>query len=352
MANLNKYDNFLSTLHGASSSKWTEAQESALLEPYTYITANPGKEIRGKLVESFNLWLNVPKDKLAVINRVVGLLHNASLLVDDIEDDSQLRRGIPVAHRIYGVPQTINTANYVYFLAYQELSALRPTVRRRVPISSASSDSGLGDDSPTAEKSGFLDRIIPDYDLDLVVNEELMSLHRGQGMDILWRDTLRCPTEDEYVDMVKAKTGGLLRIAVKLMMACATTNTNVDYIPLTDLIGVHFQIRDDYMNLQSNDYTDNKGFAEDLSEGKFSFPIVHGILKAPDNRQIMNVLQKRPKTPTLKHHTINYLRDTTKSFDYTLEVLKKLEQQGREEVERLGGNPMLSAILNKLHVEA
>jgi len=31
-----------------------------------------------------------------------------------------------------------------------------------------------------------------------------MSLHRGQGMDILWRDTLRCPSEDEYVDMVKA----------------------------------------------------------------------------------------------------------------------------------------------------
>lgn len=33
---------------------------------------------------------------------------------------------------------------------------------------------------------------------------ELMSLHRGQGMDILWRDTLRCPTEEEYVDMVRA----------------------------------------------------------------------------------------------------------------------------------------------------
>ena len=32
---------------------------------------------------------------------------------------------------------------------------------------------------------------------------ELMSLHRGQGMDIIWRDTLRCPTEDEYVEMVK-----------------------------------------------------------------------------------------------------------------------------------------------------
>jgi geranylgeranyl diphosphate synthase type 3 len=58
----------------------------------------------------------------------------------------------------------------VYFLAYQELSALRPAARRREPISSASSDSGLGDDSPAADKSGFPDRIIPDYDLDLVVN--------------------------------------------------------------------------------------------------------------------------------------------------------------------------------------
>jgi geranylgeranyl diphosphate synthase, type III len=63
--------------------------------------------------------------------------------IDDIEDDSQLRRGAPgqspsytmsrdsdrlwkvVAHKIYGIPQTINSANYVYFLAYQELASLR-----------------------------------------------------------------------------------------------------------------------------------------------------------------------------------------------------------------------------------
>lgn len=44
--------------------------------------------------------------------------------MDDVEDNSELRRGIPVAHTIYGVPQTINTANYVYFLAMQELLKL------------------------------------------------------------------------------------------------------------------------------------------------------------------------------------------------------------------------------------
>jgi geranylgeranyl diphosphate synthase type 3 len=47
------------------------------------------------MIESFNTWLNVPADKLKVIGKVVSMLHHASLLVDDIEDDSQLRRGSP-----------------------------------------------------------------------------------------------------------------------------------------------------------------------------------------------------------------------------------------------------------------
>ncbi|KAH7910040.1 isoprenoid synthase domain-containing protein [Hygrophoropsis aurantiaca] len=344
---VSKYDDLLSTMPCPSMS-WSAEHQNAILEPFTYIASNPGKEIRGRLIEAFNQWLNVPKDKLDVIIRVVGLLHNASLLLDDIEDDSHLRRGIPVAHKIYGIPQTINTANYVYFIAYHELASLRPSTRSHSRASSGSSDSGSS--TTLCEKAELPERLIPDHDLDLVVTEELLALHRGQGLDILWRDCLRCPTEDEYIGMVKDKTGGLLRIAVKLMMACATTNTMVDYIPLTDLIGIFFQIRDDYMNLQSNQYAENKGFAEDLSEGKFSFPIVHGILEKPENRQILNVLHKRPQTPTLKHHTISYLRNTTHSFDYTLAVMHTLERQARTEVARLGGNTVLEAILDKLAV--
>lgn len=73
--------------------------------------------------------------------------------------------------------------------------------------------------------------------------EELLCLHRGQGLEILWRDSLQCPTEEEYVRMVNfstfhpfsmiyaayngSETGGLLRIGIKLMMACSTTNTDV-----------------------------------------------------------------------------------------------------------------------------
>jgi len=52
----------------------------AILEPFTYITSSPSKEIRTKLIEAFNLWLNVPTDRLQLISKVVNMLHNASLM--------------------------------------------------------------------------------------------------------------------------------------------------------------------------------------------------------------------------------------------------------------------------------
>ncbi|KAJ7176600.1 isoprenoid synthase domain-containing protein [Mycena filopes] len=311
------YDNFLARLSGEPS--WSQQDESAVLEPFTYIISNPGKDIRTQLMAAFNVWINVPEDRLKIIAKVVSMLHNASLMVDDIEDDSQLRRGAPVAHKIYGIPQTINTANYVYFLAYQELLTLSP------PGSTPSQT-----------------------ELISIITSELISLHRGQGLELLWRDSLTCPSEDQYVNMVNDKTGGLLRIGIKLLMACGTTNLDIDYVPLVNLIGVFFQIRDDYMNLQSGEYTSNKGFAEDLTEGKFSFPIVHGIHADRSNRQVLNTLQKRPRTPTLKVHTISYLEKHTQSFSYTRSVLTNLEQQIRAEVARLGGNAGLERIIDAL----
>jgi geranylgeranyl diphosphate synthase type 3 len=75
--------------------------------------------------QAFNLWLHIPDDKLSVIEDLVEMLHNASLLIDDIQDNSKLRRGVPVAHNIYGIPLTINAANYIYFLAMQKALALQ-----------------------------------------------------------------------------------------------------------------------------------------------------------------------------------------------------------------------------------
>lgn len=93
-----------------------------------------------------------------------------------------------MAHNIFGTAQTINSSNYVYFLTLREVQKLK---------------------SPQAIE---------------IFTEEMLNLHRGQGMDLFWRDTLTCPTEEEYLEMVGNKTGGLFRLAVKLMQAESGTD--------------------------------------------------------------------------------------------------------------------------------
>ncbi|KAF9428600.1 geranylgeranyl pyrophosphate synthetase [Podila epigama] len=283
----------------------------ALLEPYTYIASTPGKEMRTELIESFNLWLKVPPEELAVISKVVRMLHTSSLLVDDIEDDSQLRRGQPVAHKIFGIPATINCANYVYFLALAELSKL------------------------------------PNPRMLTIFTEELLCLHRGQGMELLWRDSLACPTEEEYIAMVNDKTGGLLRLAVKLMQAAS--ESTIDYVPIVELIGIHFQIRDDYLNLQSSQYSANKGFCEDLTEGKFSYPIIHSIRADPSSRKLLNILKQKPKDDALKRHAVKIM-EGTQSFQYCRQQLILYEAKVRAEIKRLGGNSRLDMIMDRLSI--
>ncbi|TFY57716.1 hypothetical protein EVG20_g8429 [Dentipellis fragilis] len=298
---------------------WSEEDETAVTEPYTYVASMPGKDIRGRFIEAVNYWLHIQPEPLAVICKIVAMLHNASLLIDDIEDNSQLRRGQPVAHRIYGLPQAINSANYVYFLALKEAVALKPYE-------------------------------LPGYDALDIILHELVNLHRGQGLELVWRDSLRCPSEDQYIDMVNKKTGGLFRLAVKLMTACAPEPVQIDYVPLFNLFGVFFQIRDDLMNLDDNEYEKNKGFAEDLTEGKWSFPVIHGVTAEQDNNVLTNVLQKRPTTPTLKLHAINHLRNRTGSFAYTEGILDTLETRIRTEIDALGGNDRLLVLVNLLSV--
>lgn len=63
-----------------------------------------------------------------------------------------------------------------------------------------------------------------------------------------------------------------------------------------------------------------------------------------------DILQKRPTTPTLKHRALSYLTHNTKSFEYTIGVLRNLERQTRDEIQKLGGNPGLEAIMDALHI--
>ena len=116
--------------------------------------------------------------------------------------------------------------------------------------------------------------------------------------------------------MVSNKTEGLFRLIVRLMQEFS--QTEIDLVPLANLIGLVFQIQDDYRNLVSGtvslgespwcricdssvQMTAVKGYCDDLTEGKISFPIIHAIRNSGSaNNEVSNVLRQRTEATILR----------------------------------------------------
>ena len=88
------------------------------------------------------------------------------------------------------------------------------------------------------------------------------------------------------------------------------------------------------MNLSSNEYTDNKGLCEDLTEGKFSFPIIHSIRSNPQNRQLINILKQKTSDEGVKKYAVEYM-ESTGSFEYCRVVLRDLKEKALTMVEEI-----------------
>uniref|UniRef100_A0A5K3EX60 Geranylgeranyl pyrophosphate synthase n=1 Tax=Mesocestoides corti TaxID=53468 RepID=A0A5K3EX60_MESCO len=146
------------------------------------------------------------------------------------------------------------------------------------------------------------------------------------------------------MDLFCKETGGLIGMAVKLMQLFSTNNGN--FKSLSDALGLWFQIRDDYANLVDTSYHEAKNFADDLTEGKFSFPVVHAINTFPHDHQVMAILQQRTLDHAVKEHCVQHLNELG-SLMYTARTLIDLEKQCRRFVEKLGGNPYLLQLFDE-----
>jgi geranylgeranyl pyrophosphate synthase len=153
--------------------------------------------------------------------------------------------------------------------------------------------------------------------------------------------------------MVANKTGALFCLAIDLLQLGSTVQ--VDLNPLVQQFGMIFQICDDYLNLKSTSYLEKKGLCEDLTEGKFSFPIIHSIRSNPGNRQLINVLKQKSQDEDLKRFAVSYM-ETTKTFEYIRGFVKSLTLEaldmiGDLEKQGLGENIHVRKILARMSLD-
>ncbi|VEU19596.1 DEKNAAC100811 [Brettanomyces naardenensis] len=282
--------------------------------PFDYlIDHTSGKNLRGMIIQTFNLIYKVPTSELKTLEEIVNILHVSSLIIDDVEDNSKMRRGKPCAHQIFGNPQSINCANYMYF------KAMRLTAKL------------FGDDAAELKNKAIS-----------IFIEEMLNLHHGQGLDLYWRDNFVCPSESEYVQMVMNKTGGLFRLSTRLM-GLVSGFYCPELIELSNLLGILYQVKDDYLNLQSEAYQGKKGYCEDISEGKFSFPVIHAVLKygvgkgsqpEGEGQELLSILKLRTQDPILKRHCLELI-ECAGSLDYSKQTIHNLEIKARELINRI-----------------
>jgi octaprenyl-diphosphate synthase len=196
-------------------------------------------------------------DETYKITPLVEFAHTASLIHDDIEDSSNIRRGKPAAYITYGLDTSLNAASWLYFEAPVCIDGL--TVGQ-------------------AAKEKF-------YTL---YAKELRLLHLGQAIDIYWhRRPELFPAVSEYTAMVRCKTGTLASLAAQAgILAGGGTDSEAERAgTLAAEIGEGFQVLDDVQNLTTGNPGKKRG--DDIVEGKKSLPVLFHAKLHPGDRQLI-----------------------------------------------------------------
>jgi geranylgeranyl diphosphate synthase type II len=179
----------------------------------------------------------------------VEILHNALLIHDDIQDGSEIRRGQPTLHALYGVPLAINAGDAML------LAALRPLLDNLRPLG-------------------------PDVGMRVLEATQAMAREtaEGQALELGWRDNHEAAvSDDDYLTMVLKKTawmGMIWPAQIGLLIGSRGRADPQRVVRFGFFLGATFQIEDDLRNLAANDAY-GKELNGDLFEGKRTLMLLH-----------------------------------------------------------------------------
>ena len=180
----------------------------------------------------------------------VELLHNFSLIHDDIEDGDRTRRGRPTVWSLWGLPQALNAGDALYALAH--LALLRLT-EQAVPA-----------ETVTAAMRLF--------------NQTCLQLTQGQFLDISFEERGDV-TPQAYLSMIAGKTAALLAASCKLgaLVANAPESRQEHIQAFGHHLGLAFQIQDDILGIWGDPKETGKPVGSDILRHKKTLPILHGL---------------------------------------------------------------------------
>lgn len=272
-----------------------------LNERFQPTTASSGKLLRPLLVVLANRVFGGRDEQALPLAAGIQLLHDFSLIHDDIEDNSATRRGRATTWRLWGLAQGINAGDGMFALAHRSVYRLI--------------DVGVAPERVL--------RIVREFE------ETILRICEGQYLDIAAEGRMDVSVP-QYLAMIRGKTAMLAAASTGLGARVATDDEAqiAAMWEFGEALGLAFQMQDDLLDIWGAPEVTGKPFAADLVQRKMSLPVIHGLAHAStDERQQFEALYRQPELSRVELETLMAILEGSGSRAY-------VEERSRAEYER------------------
>ncbi|MBO5152343.1 MAG: polyprenyl synthetase family protein [Methanobrevibacter sp.] len=236
-----------------------------LQEASIYLTKAGGKMLRPSLSLITAEAVGGQKESALKAGSAIELIHTFSLIHDDIMDQDDMRRGMPSVHKVWGDDVAILAGDTLFSKAFETIINSNQELASPAQINHALS----------------------------TVADACVKICEGQALDMGFEDRFDV-TENEYMEMIFKKTGALIAAATKVgaIMGGASDEVIDAMYEYGRLIGLAFQIQDDYLDIASDEETLGKPIGSDIGKGKMTIIAINGLASAgEDSEKLLEILK-------------------------------------------------------------
>ncbi|HSB56507.1 MAG TPA: polyprenyl synthetase family protein [Nitrosopumilaceae archaeon] len=268
-----------------------EGNPKNLYDAATHLITHGGKRLRPYMVIKSCEVLGGTATQALPAAAAIEMIHNFTLVHDDIMDNDETRHGVPTVHTKFGIPVGILAGDVLFSKAFETISS----------ESKLSKEVGLA--------------------LVNKLAKACVDVCEGQILDIMMAQSQKIPSENQYIRMIEKKTSALFETSCAMGAICANTKQK-DVLNLSAFgknLGVAFQIIDDLIGIVGDPKITKKPVGNDLREGKKSLPILLSIKKSSGHK---------------KEKILNAFGNSSSSKDEIESVVKIISSMGIEHIVR------------------
>jgi len=276
---------------------FAKKNQHPLWEYMAYYPESGGKKLRPFLAMISTGSFGERESKAVPYGIALELVHNFTLVHDDIMDQDEMRRGRPTLHRKIGDPNAINAGDGLFALSFNILSQ--------------------------TEVEGEKVRTLLEE-----LSSSILKIAEGQEEDLRFEKTFQIEEED-FIEMIEKKTAYLFR--------AATRGNKKEIEKMGEYarkMGIAFQIQDDYLDLVGDEDKIGKDVGSDISEGKRTLMVIKALSELPDRKKdrLIEILEGENNAKDEIKEAINLMKDTG-SIEYSKSLAKQYAEEAKSELD-------------------